>query len=795
MSDFYAGAIKAKIIFDDSEFEQTAGKVQDKTGLIGKAGKAAGELFKKGIDLAKQGLEESVRASEEFSKSFANVTTLVDPATVDLGKMRSELLGLDNRLGSAKELTEGLYQAISASVEPADAVRFVGEAAKFAKAGLTSTNKAVDVITTSLNAYGMEADQAGRVSDILFQTIRKGKTTGDQLSRSIGKTIPLAASAGVKFEELGATVAVLTRQGNSTSEATTQLNSTISSLIKPSKAAAQVLEDLGYSSAQTLIEQKGLVGGVKEMIGATDGSNEAVSKLFPNIRALRGVLALTGEGAKDYNEVLQQMYESTGATDEAFQKQELTFETFQNATNKLAITLGDELLPFIYMVTENITKFVEELTKGGQLADILGTAIGYVAGTFEVLKTALEPIVNDLLKTGIEEFDQVAESITDSSDSTKKAQTPFMILAKGLGVLSDVATTLIKGFGFLTRTIINTVNTASSAGKVFAEIGKFLTFQESDITGAWEGLSKDFGKTVDDFGEDFSDLAGSAADTISGLFEDVSGDAEKFQDIFNDAMEESEKRIDAHKEAALNAKTANDELTQSENEVTDSLYQSLSAYKAATNSVIDYYSAKRKLNTITLEEKKEAKEAAESQEVYKGTIDDLMTSVDSLVASSLASLTEGLFEVGIALGSGADAGETFVTTIGNLATAILKALPSLLLQAGLQILPVNLPVGLALIGAAGLAGLGVGAVVGALGIDEKAEGGPAKGLTLVGEEGPELINLKSPSMVVPNDKTSQMMGGGNMYFYFTGPLNTEIDWKKASAQLGRELQAKRITVR
>ena len=46
-----------------------------------------------------------------------------------------------------------------------------------------------------------------------------------------------------------------------------------------------------------------------------------------------------------------------------------------------------------------------------------------------------------------------------------------------------------------------------------------------------------------------------------------------------------------------------------------------------------------------------------------------------------------------------------------------------------------------------------------LGIDAKAKGGRAKGLTLVGEEGPELVNFDRPGMVYTAGQTESILGG------------------------------------
>ena len=173
---FLAGAIIGKAILDASKWIAGGKKVGKSNNLLTGSIKALGKTMIGTGALIGTALTASVVKANEFEKAFSNVRTLIDETQVNTARMKNELLGLDSRLGSAKNLTEGLYQALSAGVEPAKAVQFVGESAKFAKAALVDTNTAVDVITTSLNAYGLNAKKAGKISDILFKTIKFGKS-------------------------------------------------------------------------------------------------------------------------------------------------------------------------------------------------------------------------------------------------------------------------------------------------------------------------------------------------------------------------------------------------------------------------------------------------------------------------------------------------------------------------------------------------------------------------------------------------------------------------------------------
>jgi TP901 family phage tail tape measure protein len=258
-----------------------------------------------------------------FEKEMANVSTLVDTATVDTSRMRQEVLALGGQLGSSTELARGLYQALSAGQEPGRAVEFVGQAAKFATAALTDTHTAVDVLTTVLNAYGLAASEAGHVSDVLFEIIKQGKTTGQELSGTLGRVIPVAAALGVSLEELGALLAGLTKGGFSTEEAVTSLRQVMVSFLSPQEQAVELAKNLGVELGVQTVKSEGLIPALRQLAEASNNNAEATSTFFGNVRALTGVLAVTKD-QEAFVELLNEMFDVMGNTNVAAEKQLLT---------------------------------------------------------------------------------------------------------------------------------------------------------------------------------------------------------------------------------------------------------------------------------------------------------------------------------------------------------------------------------------------------------------------------------------------------------------------------------------
>ncbi len=115
---------------------------------------------------------------------------------------------------------------------------------KLAKGGFTDGAKAVDVLTTAINAYGLEASDATRVSDLLITTQNLGKTTVDELASSMGTVIPVANASNFSIEELSASYAQLTKKRCGNSGIGNVLKSNAVRVVKSGSIADITLRDL-----------------------------------------------------------------------------------------------------------------------------------------------------------------------------------------------------------------------------------------------------------------------------------------------------------------------------------------------------------------------------------------------------------------------------------------------------------------------------------------------------------------------------------------------------------------------
>ena len=202
----------------------------------------------------------SVKAAADFQKQLANVSTMLDDIGMNLMPAYAEgLREMSREFGQSTDtLSKGLYDILSASVDSSKALDVLEVSAKSAVAGLTETGITADAITTIMNSYGMAAEDAGMISDKLWAIIKEGKTTMIELAPSIGKVAAIANTAGLSFDELGATLATLTRGGIQTDEAMTGVKAVILAFLKPTDDAAKAAKEFGLELSSNTLQTEGL---------------------------------------------------------------------------------------------------------------------------------------------------------------------------------------------------------------------------------------------------------------------------------------------------------------------------------------------------------------------------------------------------------------------------------------------------------------------------------------------------------------------------------------------------------
>ena len=436
--------------------------------------------------------KSALESAATFESGMSNVATLLDGDTATVNKriaeMGDDIMGVAKKTGVATDdLSNGMYQIVSALGDSADATSQLEVAAKAAKAGSATTVDAINLLSAVTKGYGDTSGKAwSKASDLAFQTVKLGQTSFPELAASMGKVVPIASALNISQEELFGSFATLTGVTGSTAEVATQMKSVFSGLMTPSKQLSDTISSLGYESANAMLDQLGLIGTLDKLSAACGDDKQAVAKLFSSVEAQTAVLALAGSQTENWVQKTEAMAGAANATSNAFDKQtdnlqgkldrmKQVFETFK-------IKVGNILIPIVSNIVENAIPKIEAAfdtlmpvlsdvyTSAKPVIEAFGNAIpgalqiagSVISGAFGVLKTIISP-VGSVFKFLGDNISWIGPLATG--------------LATGIGVLTaaikiNAAVTAISANGF--KAWAASTKIAGTATKIFAGAQKIL---------------------------------------------------------------------------------------------------------------------------------------------------------------------------------------------------------------------------------------------------------------------------------------------------------------------------------
>lgn len=443
------------------------------TGPLGKIGTSMGNLKRtsitafKGIAVGAAAISaafasfaiDAVKKAAAFETAMLNVNSIAKLTPAAFSELQKSVLELSKTLPQSGEtLAQGLYDISSSGFAGEEGLKVLEAAAKAASAGLAQTSESAAGITAVLNAYSFSADEAQRVSDILFKTVDRGVITFPELAENIGKVTALSAPLGVSLEDVAAGLAVLTKNGIDAENATTQLNAIMQAVLGPTAKATKIAKQLGIDFTATGLRTKGLNGFMADLIKKTGGSNEVIAELLGDARAIRGAFVLAKNGGAQFNEELDLMKNSAGATDTAlsYQKQGLAYQLgiLGNNFDAMSIELGQKLIP-------SLNKLVEFIIRD-------------VVPAFSSFFDAAGPILTDLVDNGVAPLMKSVKELFEVLYNGESDVNLLIVALTPLKIFLDALKITIDAIVFGLRTLFGAQKAAAAAGTTSAGYSPYL---------------------------------------------------------------------------------------------------------------------------------------------------------------------------------------------------------------------------------------------------------------------------------------------------------------------------------
>ena len=763
------------------------------------------------------GVSSFVRTIADFEKSIAGVAAVTRATAQEMEVLTdtARSLGATTEF-SATQAADALRFLGQAGFSAADAVAASASVLDLATAGTLDLAEAADIASNVMSGFGIAATESARATDVLAAIASRANTDVRQIGEAMAYVAPVARAMGVSLETSAAALGVLGDAGIQASSAGTALRASLAALVNPSTAAANAIERMGLSLAEVDPSSENFVDVIARLSDAGLTAADALT-IFGN-RAAPAILALTSQVPR-LRELEEAMHAAGG---EAARMAQIMrdnlggdLDTLASSIQELVLALGDSGL------TEALRATVQALTtafrflaeQSERIVAYLGAGLVLVLGKVVISFKALAVAViasgrallflrGALIRLGLTafvvalgeiayQFDQFATSVGGFGEAFRLlsavaseafdrivlefrgTRVALLSLANGVGfAFNRLAFGIVTVFDSTWEQVVAVASGGTAAvNNLFTQIADFAVFAFRQplraIRRLFDGIINTIRERINvliravNSVSEFAGL-GQTFDEIP-LSITISPDSEAGATEAGETVGEAFSR--GYRESIERLRGERDPVIEYLNELGDNLIDQSQNYKqladrlftlarAPFQSIEELRAAIREMGTDTIKVSEEVNASAtqisndfevakQSAESLSSGIEDLATVSEELTtaqkfgADAAQSFTGSLRSVILGAKSGSDAVKGFIVSLADLVLQYTVLIPL----------------------AQQLSGAFSGAFGGVFG-GAFASGGFGRGLSLVGEQGPELVDLGSGSRVYSNDQLNAALAGG-----------------------------------
>lgn len=379
---------------------------------------------------------QMIQVSSDFEDAMARVKA-VSGATEEGFKMmreEAEKLGKTTRY-SASEAAGALENLTRNGLTAEQATKVLGDVLSFAGANAIDLAQSADIVTNTMNMFGMSVQEAQRITDVMSSTAANSATDVSLLYEAMVNAAPAAHTMGFSIEETSAAIGALAQKGVKGADAGTQLRMALVKMADPKIVAK--MQEMGVSIDENSMKAEGLTGTIERLKDANLSLTQLIT-IFSQ-RGAAGIQQLIS-GYEDYQRILGVVGDSAGKTSDMFKqgigstKNELA--TLKSAWEGFLITMGSKTQGVVNGTIGYITHLIKDFetvggtiknlavvlipTLGKNIVSALAKASVGVKGFGAAIKAAFSTNIVGLITTAISGLIMLIDKLTAKGRELRK---------------------------------------------------------------------------------------------------------------------------------------------------------------------------------------------------------------------------------------------------------------------------------------------------------------------------------------------------------------------------------------
>ncbi|NRU41616.1 TP901 family phage tail tape measure protein [Clostridium beijerinckii] len=228
-----------------------------------------------------------------------------------------------------------------------------------------------DIAASTLRGFGLEADKAGHVADVLAKNAAATNAAVGDTGEALKFIAPAAHAAGISLEETTAAIGILANSGIKGTMAGTTLRSILTRLASPAKEAADAMALIGFKAFDAqgkMLPLSGIINNLtKSLKGKTDQQKQDYIATIFGQEAMSGLLTLVDAGSSQLDDLTASYKNADGAaSDMAKTMQDNSKSAIEQMTGSLetsAIKVEEVFAPAITSIANGIQDLANEFSK------------------------------------------------------------------------------------------------------------------------------------------------------------------------------------------------------------------------------------------------------------------------------------------------------------------------------------------------------------------------------------------------------------------------------------------------
>lgn len=373
-----AGSLWVRLGLKDAQFRKGLDKAEARTkrfsGTVSKLGGVmSAAIGVVGVMAVMRLGKQFVTLQAEFSKTMSRVFALTD-ATDEMSKVltnQAQILG-QQTVFTAREAGSAMQFLAQAGLDTQQIYQALPNTLELAAAGQIELAEAADIATNVMSAYGLQAEELGRVNDIITNTTTKSNTNVIEFAEAFKMVGPIAKSAGMSMEDVAASIGILGNAGIKGTMAGTQLRAMLAKLINPTGDAAKVLKDLGIKTIDPLTGNMRRLNDIMADMKTAGIKLSDVFEVFDN-RAAAAALVLEGasDTFEDFVEVVGRSGTATRIAAEQLDNLAGDLKIVQSAWEGMLLAAGQGSDGFMRAIAQMVSGALNFVTAEQQISEQL----------------------------------------------------------------------------------------------------------------------------------------------------------------------------------------------------------------------------------------------------------------------------------------------------------------------------------------------------------------------------------------------------------------------------------------